>query len=193
MGCDSKQTNYCFAYALATGQRDSAAWFGSRILQDIQVRRQPFSGVAKTRVGGFLARLYAVLSGESSEIIKAPKGKQGPYLHIWNAWNDPDLLRTAILKACEFHMDQAVIYDDDAEVPEPFEELADVPTNVVPIEIGALQTVRRALNLPTLLPQHPLLDTPLAKMPSVIPSWSDPIVEQTIQFLESEIRPFTTG
>jgi hypothetical protein len=111
-------------------------------------------GLRPTSVAGnFVATLAERARGEKG----GPKRPMGVYEGIFESWSKPKELAKAVAAACEHHLEGIGQGDNIGE----FERIP-----LVPVEIAALRPVRakEGLELPDV--DHPLLQTPLAKIPS---------------------------
>lgn len=105
---------------------------------------------------------------EDSEVMAC-----GPYADIFNHWNSPDNLASAISAACDYHLQRAI-------EPKGYEihEFNRAPFTLLPVEILALRSVREKLGLPMPEVDHPLLTSPLVtNLPRILPEAHDDVLD----------------
>jgi hypothetical protein len=66
-------------------------------------------------------------------------------------------------------------------------EFSGFPESVFPAEILAVYRVRQDLGLPTPKVRHPLLETPLGRVPSPLPRVPDDVLDRVITAVEDEL------
>jgi|GEM_PF-3087338 len=163
------------AEILATGEDTLANGLGKQLVQNFK------------RTGGgdkvyfytvpfapFMFKLYCLWVGQEVTFRDDVPDPLGPYQSLIDAWNDPDEFPKQLLKACDYHCEQT--FDD----PKGYPAFTWMPYNVFPVEILAIQRVRRDLGLPTPEIEHPLLESPLAHPPATLPEVHDELLDKVI-------------
>jgi hypothetical protein len=82
----------------------------------------------------------------------------GVYRAIFDSWHEPVDFASALLDACDYHLDHATYSDAD-------KEFLTAPYDLFPVDIVAIARVREKQGLPMPELDHPLMKTPLAKPP----------------------------
>lgn len=121
----------------------------------------------------FLVRLYRKLVGKEdltgTEMGFLDRKWEHPYNDVLDNWNDESGLATAILKMCDYHVAHTKYGKTKGhgnEFPHPIHCLN-------PVEIHALEYVRRQLGLPTPKVEHELLELPFYPIPDSLDSWTE--------------------
>jgi hypothetical protein len=113
----------------------------------------------------FLVRLYRKLIGEPDIDSRPPnhwEWKQ-PYQDFFETWNDTTCLAKSIRELCDYHLcwNNGDTEEHRAEFPDYFAKLN-------PVEIHALEYVRKKLGLTTPTVEHPLLMPPFYPIPDCV-------------------------
>ena len=153
--------------AIAFGERGFARWCGQRTLKDSQgVAAQWFRSHTI-----FILQLYCLWRGKRGECLE---WDAGPYNAVIDAWKSPRSLQRAIVRICDFHCQNSA--------PQGSGEFWQHEYGLVPFEVAALYRVREWLNLPTPVVQHPLLDSPFARILVPVPGLQfDPLLDRVIR------------
>jgi len=169
----------CLTYALAVRREFEARFFGDAVrvmLLDKDVVREAYwehHGVVP-----FSVQLLAVSRSEKLDVAKEWNRRLGVYQGIVDAWNEPSLLGKAIEAMCDFHCQRV---EDKSE--RFFAEFRSPPFDLVPAEVLAIYSVRRALGLNTPNVEHPLLEPPF-NLPAGSPS---EIEDELLDRIEAKI------
>jgi hypothetical protein len=158
------------AHGLATQEDAYAEFLGNRVLKSITARDGKFTGWDLAPFEPFLMKLFALWKGTELKFDAVKVCPLGVYQEILDAWHDEGALAKAMTAVCDYHCVRA--FDD----PDGFPEFAWEPYNVFPVDILAIQRVRRDLGLKTPTIEHPLLDTPLTKTPVTPPPVDDQVL-----------------
>lgn len=146
----------CLAYALVFRREFETKYFGDVVrvmLLDKDVVRKAYW--EHHSVVPFSVQLLALSRGEKLDVSKEWNLRLGVYQNIVDAWNEPSSLERAIETICDFHCQR--IEDKSAGF---FPEFRSPPFDLVPAEVLAINSVRRALGLNVPNVEHPLLEAP---------------------------------
>jgi len=170
------QWTHALAHAIATEDWDVAQWLAAAMHHGHarwSVNSHPEHPMAGWIVGwetspyaNFLLQLWDVRMGREPVSVKG--SGPGPYRRILDAWHRDADLAVAIENACDYHLEQTTDAGDDDK------EFLDGPYDICPIEVSAIESVRRALGLTMPSINHPLMQTALAHLPLRQPSHSTP-------------------
>ena len=169
------------AEAIATNDDARAHGFGRKLIQCFH----------ETGVGDpyffylipfqpFMFKLYCLWVGEEISFSDDVADPLGPYQPLIDAWDDEDEFAEALVQACDYHCQESF---DRAKGYPPF---VWGPYDVYPVEILAIQRVRRDLGLPTPEIDHPLLASALCHPPETPPEVRDPLLEDVAARLKEE-------
>lgn len=102
----------------------------------------------------------------------------GVYAQIFDVWNEPTKLITALHAAADYHVQNLDLppYSD-----EDIFEFTGAPYDIFPVEIHAIYRVRQRLGLETPRIDHPLMNTPFGNPPKDIPEVDDPLLNRAIE------------
>lgn len=169
----------CLGQAMAMRCDAWADWLGAAMLEDVLALKRPLSTTTRSAAGAHLLRLYCTWRRREADWAAVRRPRPGIFRFLWTHWHHPAKFAAVIGKACEDHC---------AQIPPPQRgDLADV-LHVFPVEILAVQRVRREQELPWPEIDHPLLATPLARIPArKIPECADPLIQKAIRILKAEV------
>ncbi len=169
----------CLAYSLAFNEDEMSHWLYSKMLAGISNGCYGV-GVDESYVIPFVMKLYEVCFDVSDPIEVEIKrmNHPDPYKKLFEAWEDETELQVVINTLCDYHIERSV--DNNRLIGEFSCRLLDV----IPLEIWALQVVRKRLGLNTLLPDHPLLEDPLGSVPSKIPLDDDELLSKVRDWIK---------
>jgi hypothetical protein len=162
------------AYAMMVRREFETEYFGETVrvmLLDKTV--VPESHRRYHGLGPFLIQMLALLRKTEFAIPSTSSSESGPYQRIIEAWNQPQNLAEALHAACDFHCRR--IKDTSKRF---FAEFRDPPFDLVPAEILAVYTLRRALGLETPRIEHPLVEAPFAAPTGGPSEISDELISQ---------------
>lgn len=152
------------AEAIAMREDRYAKWCGERLLKNLRSEKDDTllikHGWTGSPVEPFLAKLYALWTKQSLELVDLPIAKMGVYGWLLDSWTNEAEFEESLHRICDYHC-KHMYGDDDAFDSAPF--------NVFPVEIVAMKRVREELGLGFPKIEHPLLDTPLFNVPNLIP------------------------
>jgi hypothetical protein len=157
------------AFAATLGEDKAAECIGDRCLKFI-TNKVPFVQPNAWTTGSveqFLIRLYCAWRGIEFRFEDFGITNLGPYHRVFECWEDEADLTTAVLELCRIHAAKVVNYDlpnDDLIIG-----LQSGIYCELPVEILLLQRVRRDLRQPIPNPDHPLLRSPLTRIPFPCP------------------------
>ncbi len=165
------RASLCLAQAIATGEDGFAHWCGDRLVRHLLDNDEIADAMAWSPLWvafePFMFWLYAKWRGREFDLeaIRREINLAEVYQRIINAWDDEASLAEALVAACEYHVKHSR-KDDDA--------FSNLPYEAFPVEVLALQRVRRELKLPVPYFEHPLIDdNPLAEIPDPFPKSSE--------------------
>lgn len=168
------------AQAIALRDDKFSDWCGQRMLQDVLNPKSFFQDWTLTPFHPFMARLYACWRGYSIDTENASLRNVGIYQRLWDTWKDDQAYINALLQACDFHTARTAPLDNE------FTEFWEPPLQVFPAEILAVQRIRQEQIGTTPVVLHPLLDTPLGRVPMTIPILHDELLTQVIARVTDE-------
>ena len=141
-------------FALAQGEATPAGWMATALEARMKKSPDAYEGQFFPR---FMLHLHRTLApGSAAGPGSIPD--LGPYADVFSSWSDPDALAGALAEVCTYRIDAVV-----TEGPDEVSEFRFAP--LLPLEVAAVAAIRRARNEPWTPVSHPLLDTPLAKIP----------------------------
>jgi hypothetical protein len=124
----------------------------------------------------FIVRLYGKLNKREIR-VDFKKAMYGDYyVEMWEAWNDDSKLKAILNEFCDTHLTWA-----QPNSPKNFYRQFREPFEIYPLEIVAIQRVRRHLGLSTPTIDHPLMSSPLADAPESPPEVDDPILSKVLK------------
>src|SRR5262249_45298174 len=114
-----------------------------------------------------LFRLYCTWRGLDVDYERLGVRGYGPFSPVFEQWHAASAMEQATMGLCRLHGFKAVNFDlpDDDFVF----GLQQGPFSEFPVEVLFLQRVRRDLGLPVPNPEHPLLRSPLMRIPFPCP------------------------
>lgn len=150
--------SFCLLHAIASGARDRTTWCGTKLLETRQFEKESvhYRWLEEQHLIPFAATLYACLADVSWEIAELDLG---PYRSVFDKWDDPYGLSTAMAGVCDYHCLRSPYCSSG------FPEFDFGPWGAYPVEIIAIREIRDVLGLETILPEHHLLDTNFMKGP----------------------------
>jgi hypothetical protein len=117
----------------------------------------------------FVINLFQVARGDARRNIGFDEAEFGDrYRGVWTHWDSVDDLSKECVKLCETHLELATV-DDEAWIG----QFGIPPCEVYPVEILALQRVRKKLGLPVPTCDHDLMKSPLTEAPVEPPKLTD--------------------
>ncbi len=176
------------ALSVVIGENNAADWLGGKCVEYF-VNPPPYvtpNAYTLGPVAPFLLKLYGLwrdipvdLAGRGVSLLK-------PFQDILDTWNDPDRLEEAVRRLCELHAWKAVNYDL-ADNDMIFGLQSGLHKDF-PSEILFIQRIRRDLGLSVPDPEHPLLRSPLMRMPFPCPkSGYDPWLAESLAKVGKEM------
>jgi hypothetical protein len=161
--------------AIATGDHACAHGLGRKVMANFQMHGGgdplhfysiPFQP--------FVFKLYLLWIGEAFAFRNDIGRPLGPFQPIIDRWEKKEDFAKALLELCDYHCEQT-FGDEKRGVNTSFSWW---PYNVFPVEILAIQRIRRDLGLPCPPIDHPLLKSPLVKVPIALPIVSDNLLDR---------------
>src|SRR6266511_2518316 len=134
----------------------------------------------------FIARLYALWRGCEIDTEEGPLRNLGIYQALLDGWNDDEQYAAALLRACDYHCTRRFSKEDEDT------EFWHAPFQVFPAEILAVQRVRREQVGSAPMVSHPLLDTPLGRVPVSLPLLHDQLLQRVITRVHTELANLQT-
>ncbi|TKD03380.1 hypothetical protein [Polyangium fumosum] len=167
---------HTLAHALVFGEERMAAWLAARMIRSIDDKA--FGSWDLSPFAVFMLELWHRYAGTPRpELDRQGIARIGVYRSVLDTWNDGQGFVTALLNACDYHLDEAVYSDAN-------KEFLTSPYDLFPVDILAIAAVRAKQGLPMPELDHPLMQTPLAKLPpnNTRPRMPpDPLLEAVIE------------
>lgn len=156
------------AFSVVVGENKAADWLGQKCLAYF-TDPPPYVTDAYTLgpVAPFLLKLYGLWRGIPVDLASRGITLLKPFQDIIDTWYNPEGFEEAFLKLCELHAWKAVNYDladNDLIFGLQSGHHKDLPS-----ELLFIQRIRCDLGLSVPDPDHPLLRSPLARMPYPCP------------------------
>lgn len=149
----------CFAQLLALGYKDEASWIGERLARGLSDGAF-FEWLPDEQFSPFVVCLYRLWHGESPDEGFSREPNIEAYRQIVDSWSTGgDALKNGLLSACDYHMQRIDYSKDDHEF---YNEVY----AAFPLEILAIEQIRKGLGMETPQVEHPLMKTPLAFPPA---------------------------
>jgi hypothetical protein len=125
--------------------------------------------------------LYRLWHGESPEEGFPAGTNIEAYREILDSWHSGgEGLKSGLLSACDYHIQRIDGNKDD-------HEFYDEVFAAFPIEILAIQQIRKRLGMETPAVDHPLMQTPIARPPDEILFVSDELLDAILGHLPAEL------
>jgi len=144
------------ATAVVFDEDAMAEALAARLLQSLDDQKI-FSVWIESPFAAFMVKLWGLYRGLEIDVARPKVAPLGVYQRILDAWHDEAALANAVSAACDYHLEQT----REAGYPEFYFP----PYRLFPADILVIGTVRRKFGLSMPEVFHPLLDTPLAKVP----------------------------
>jgi hypothetical protein len=171
----------CLALAIALRDDAFADWCGQRLLHGATSSDRFFRDWDATPFHPFMARLYALWRGCAIDTKEGPLRDAGLYQPLLDHWHDEDRYAAALLQACDYHCARSV------SSMKEYREFWQTPFLVFPAEILAVQRVRQELLGSAPAVSHPLLDTPLGRVPASIVLPHDELLQRVIARVQADL------
>ena len=167
------QEPHCLAEAIAIGDIPFAHGFGQKLIANFQAdgKGGPMHFYC-TPLAPFVLGLYARWIGTHIIFREDVARPMGGYQALFDHWEDPGGFALALSRACDYHCEQCF------GKPDACADFMWFPYNVYPVEILAIQQIRRELGLPYVFITHRLLDSPLAATPENTAAKDDELLER---------------
>jgi hypothetical protein len=162
-----------FTQALAVGELGIAEWCGERISNNPRAFR--YRGGCPSRP--FLVRLYALWKGTSPQGVR--ELVEPAHCEVLRCWRDEAGLADALAASCDYHIRQAWHAAGG--------DFRGFPESVFPADVLAILRVRQELRLATPEVSHPLMETPLARVPVPLPRVPDDVLDRVVTAVEEEL------
>jgi hypothetical protein len=143
-------------------------------------QRGEIDAFSESPLCGFVLRLWMIMTSRRApqEALPPPIPQCGVYAALFDHWNDLEKIPDAISDACDFHWLRT---REDRKIHHDIAEFSLPPYRQIPFEILAYRNVRKRMGLETLLPSHPLLDSPFVKnLPDELPPSDDPLLQEVL-------------
>lgn len=161
----------CLAHAIAIGDVQFADWYGNEIVNDLNSGTKVFTHMDhRTPFEPMIIKLYSIWRQRSVRLDKDQGLDLGVYAPIFEFWEDISQFTSAIQKACDYHCDDNGLL-----------QYANVPYFIVPVEILAIQKVRRDLGFPDVTIHHPLMETAFTSLSAQ--TFEDELISRSIEVL----------
>jgi hypothetical protein len=171
----------CLAHAIATKEDVFADWCGRMMLDNFTTGEGPYDRWLRP-FEPFLVHLFARWKELPAPHSALPCPPLGVYQELLDSWaaSEQDFA-AAVVKACDYHGERSV----DGQIAHA--EFVRIPHNVFPAEILAVKRVREEEGLPWPTVNHPLLNTPLAKLPPSLPRIRTDLLDRVADAVRSLI------
>lgn len=143
------------AHAMVFGERAIVKAVGTRLLASLDDGTTLWEYSA---FGAFMLKLWGMYQAQEIDVARPGVAALGVFQGVLDAWHDESALGDALRQACDYHLEQTLERS-------PYPEFVWIPYRVFPADILAIEAVRRDLGLSTPAIDHPLMATPLAKVP----------------------------
>jgi hypothetical protein len=175
----------CLAHAIATKEDVFAEWCGRMLLHNFTTGEGLYNGWSSP-FEPFMLHLFARWKKLPPPHSALPCPPLGVYQELLNAWDNEQGFAAAVIKACDYHGEHSV------EGQTAHAEFVRIPHNVFPAEILAVKRVRDEVGLPWPTVDHPLLNTPLARVPPSLPHIHTDLLDRVVVAVRSvlpEVSP----
>lgn len=144
------------ANALVFEEDAMAEPLAARLIQSLDDQKI-YNVWIESAFAAFMVKLWGLYHGREIDVARPKIAPLRVYQGILDAWHDDNALAGALSAACDYHLDQTG--------EGGYAEFYFSPYALFPVDILAIGTVRRKLGVS--MPEffHPLMDTPLAKVP----------------------------
>jgi hypothetical protein len=167
------------AHALAIGDESISAQCRDALLY--ASGKGGLAGFGESALDIFILELSS-LPGSISSDWKSLGVSFGPYQAVLDSWGADDrAFCSALIDACDYHMKKT------QEVEGSLAEFAQYPYNVFPAEVLATIEVRKVAGVGFEGIDHPLMRTPLARLPDTLATFSDMLLERAESFLAEAV------
>jgi hypothetical protein len=164
---------HCLAHAIATGEDVFAHGFGQKLISNFhECGGGDPTAFYHVPFRPLMFKLYTLWSGTHVSFANIVPDPLGNYQQLIDSWQDRKAFPQALLNACDYHCLQCF---DDAAMKHDF---VWPPYDIFPVEILAIQRIRRDLSLPVPDIHHPLLESPLMHVPEIPPPVHDELLER---------------
>lgn len=148
------------ASAFVRNEDERGTWLVERLLSDLRRPGGPELQWIFDPFLEFALRLYCRLerapAPDFSPVKPAPLGV---FTEILDAWDDTRALQIVLGKRCDEHLKRA-----HWNYNGPWGSFSGLPYAIIPLDILFIQEIRQRMGVETLLPKHPLMDTPMADL-----------------------------
>jgi hypothetical protein len=161
----------CLAHAIAIGDVHFADWYGNEILNGLNTGLGVYTHIDHgTPFEPMIIKLYSIWRRRSVRLGKEQGLDLGVYEPIFESWEDNLRLTAALQLACDYHCDDNGLL-----------QYANIPYFIVPVEILAIQKVRRDLGFPDVAIHHPLMETSFTHLTTQ--TFEDELIARSIDVL----------
>jgi hypothetical protein len=169
-------------HALGNREDSFALWLGSRLVEALERRDKRIYGWHSAPFWVMAPALFDLWQGTGAGGVLSKFSLRPPYAALIENWTRPERFLDALIVACRYHVEQA--FDDNADEPRDFFQPL---YNIFPIEMLAIKRIRQEQGLPMPEIDHPLMQTPLANPPEVMPKVEDPLLDAVIAKARKEL------
>lgn len=174
-GAGAGNAAYLLTYAMAIGWRAAECFVGDRMLQCVQTRDGLISDdqwACNDRFVPFAFYVYCQHRGIAFDFGDHPAMNLGSYPAILGSWQDDQAYAANMERLGDLHCKQATADLGVFEVP---------PLSFIPAEMVAIERLRQGAGWAPQSHQHPLLNGPLADLPTSPPSVQDILLDRVIE------------
>ena len=166
------------AHAITFHEDSIADGLAERLLTSIDSESYGIIGWDLSRVAPFLIKLWCTWRDHPTSERLNTTSNLGVYGEIFEAWENDAQLGDAVAAACDRHLSDALLILSGEGYPDFLG-----PYDLFPVEILALNRIRRELGMAIPVVEHPLLSTPLALPPpadSRPKTTPDPVLDEFV-------------
>lgn len=162
------------AHALAVNDRVMADAAAAAIVNGVDLGC--FSAFTQFGFEAFVINLYFKFVGSGETRVQQPLYTDY-YGEVLEAWNQPERLAVILHSLCDLHLEYA-----QKTSSKFYAQFAPRPFDSYPVEIMAINCVRRRLGDRSVACDHSLMSSPLSAFPNQVATTRDDLLESVIRF-----------
>jgi len=171
-------------HAIAVGDKENANELADVMTQ--AVSHGVYGSYTQCGFEPFVINLFQLARGDARRNIGFKPAEFGDrYQRVWTHWDSVDELSKECAKLCDTHVTIASV-DDEAW----YGQFGIMPFEIYPVEVLAIQRVRKKLGHDVPTCEHDLFKSPLAEAPTEPPRLSDDLSVRVRQRLRKEYEGF---
>lgn len=161
-----------FAQAVALKIDSVADWCGQVMLDELSAPTGFLQEWDQSPFHDFMAWLYAKWQGQALPECLGSERDYGAYEPFVRGWESDTSVKKALLQACNYHCLRS---DGDVDCEAEFWH---TPFDIFPGEMLAILRLRQILTGTVVKVDHPLLQSPVCRVPEAISPSDDPLFEE---------------